>query len=159
MHEVTLYDETHVRGEYRNINFEIVQWRDADWRVDIMKGIGDGAQTCWNYYIDVPLRKLTDALRATILQAPGVDAVFPEHMNFQDDALAENLAMHGGCTYRELKFRHFTTSPIYRLGCDYMHADDMLNPDKPTQASVLEDVKMTIDDLYENFIQSDADKT
>jgi len=122
-------------GAHRDIRFEIVRWSMG-----------------WNYYLIIQREQLPDELQSKFnlpMQAHklGEDSPIRYSAEYESGLISSDLERHGGITYYEKQRNEIGKIISFKLGCDYMHSWDMHQ--HYTMESVLDDVKQSIDKLWE----------
>ena len=112
-------------GVYRNVYFEIVNWKRTKEDSEI-----------WNFYLYITKNKLTEKGKQMFREAEKLTKWGRYNHRYLDDL----FDIHGGITYMSIELY---PNKIYKLGCDYNHLyDDTTDWDFDV---ILEDVKHSID--------------
>lgn len=128
-------------GEYRNIRFEIVNWKL-------------GYNPVWNYYLMLPIDQIPNEYHKFFVLKGRYAKLSPngqEHLfyNYSGTSYISNLEWHGGITDYEKILNGGGKLVGIKLGCDYAHAFDEDVHYSYNLNYVLMETKHTIDKLHE----------
>lgn len=133
-------------GEYRNIKFEIVNWRLGSNNKDSFP--------CWNYYIYLPINQIPLEYHKYFILEGEYQKFSPdgqEHLfyKYSDAPYISNLDWHGGITFYEKQWESERKLRGVKLGCDYAHYFDEQRGYPYTIEHVLMETEQTINKLHE----------
>jgi len=132
-------------GEYRNVRFEIVNWR--------LGGNNEGSFPCWNYYLHLPIEQIPKEYhRFFILKGEyrkmSPDGVAHLFYNYSGGSYISDLDWHGGLTLYEKQLDGEGKLVGIKLGCDYAHHFDEQDSYPYDVNYVFMETKDTIDKLH-----------
>ena len=133
-------------GEYRDIRFEIINWR--------LGGNNKGSFPCWNYYLYLPIDQIPPKYQRYFILKGEYRKLFPnrqEHLIYEYSGASyiSNFDWHGGISFYEKKLDGEGKLIGIKLGCDYAHYFDEQAGYLYDLDYVLMEVKQTIDKLHE----------